>query len=156
MAVRSNIEFNTSFNLDQVAYSLTGYRFIGWSETPLTALEAEAIEKDPSRRSEYYTDKEQVAFTVEDVDSMTLYAMWGRNKYKLTFEQNETVGNIPDPYKGTYDVYFDQVLSDNPAFAPKTRTNYTFTGKWTTMQIAEPYARKTYNGTDYITDATVY
>ena len=134
-------------------YSLTGYRFIGWSKTPLTAAEAEAIEHD---KSKYYGDKQEVAIDPEGSTVVYLYAMWGRNKYYISLAQNEEKGTVPDPYKGRYSILYDQKFSDTPAFAPKTRNYYTFTGKFVTSKITEPYARKTYNGTNYYTVDSVF
>lgn len=82
--------------------------------------------------------------------------MWGRNRYYISLAQNENKGTVADPYVGRYSILYDQRLSDTPAFAPKTRTNYTFTGKFIDTRIPEPYARKKYNGTNYYTADTVF
>ncbi|MBR0039297.1 MAG: InlB B-repeat-containing protein [Lachnospiraceae bacterium] len=142
-----------SMPLTQNGYSLTGYRFIGWSKTPLTASESEAIEHD---KSKYYVDKQNVMIDPEGRTEVHLYAMWGRNKYYISLAQNEAKGAIPDPYASRFGILYDQKFSDVPEFAPKTRTNYTFTGKFVDSKITEPYARKTYNGTNYYTVDSVF
>ena len=137
--------------LNKNYYGLTGYRFIGWSLKPLTATEAEAIESD---KTKYYVDQQVVELDPEGKKELNLYAMWGRSKMKVTLAQNETSGNVGDPYVGQFDILYDQRFSDLPAFAPKTRENYVFTGKFITTKIPGPYARKTYNGTnDYTADS---
>ena len=135
-------------------FTLAGYRFIGWSRTPLTPIQAEAIEHDTTQ---YYTNRQSVALGALGLDTVTLYAMWGRNRYTLTLAQNESLANIPDPYATVSYIYYDQLLSDNPAFSStgKVRNHYQFTGKFTTTRIAAPYARRTYNGTNYVTITSV-
>ena len=134
-------------------YSVDGYRFIGWSEKPLTASESEAIENIPSM---YYKNMQEVVIDPKGSTLVTLYAMWGRNKYYLSLAQNERFGEIADPYVGRFEILYDQKYSELSAFAPKTRTNYTFTGKFVTSRIEQPYDRKHYNGTNYYTVDSVY
>ncbi|MBR3288976.1 MAG: hypothetical protein IKI71_04365, partial [Lachnospiraceae bacterium] len=91
------------------------------------------------------------------------YAMWARNKYKITLAKNENYNpSVQDPYLETnnankeVEVLYDQKLSDISWFADKTRSGYTYTGKFTMKKIPEPMDRKYYYGTDYYTKDTVY
>ena len=142
-------------NLNANKYSVDGYRFIGWSRTRLTPQDAEAIENDTNR---YFADGAKVAIDPEGQPTVTLYAMWGRKKFKVTLAQNETKANIPDPYAGEYEVLYDQRLSDVAAFAAKTRNGYTFANKFLTKQISNPYEKEQFAGTlnnDYYTVDTI-
>ncbi|MBQ8290742.1 MAG: InlB B-repeat-containing protein [Clostridia bacterium] len=71
----------TSYTLPESAYSLTGWRFIGWS----TAADGDVV----------YADTQSVKnLTVSD--SITLYARWQANTYRVEFMSNKPAGATHD------------------------------------------------------------
>ena len=141
--------------LNNYLRTIKGYTFIGWATASYTAKEAENMKANKDSRI-INGNPPVVNWNVPDGSIITLYAMWTRNKYRLTLAQNETVGKVADPYKGdNYEIYYDELISDNSAFAPKTRNGYTFSGMFVRNPIALPYDKKNYNGTDHYTLTTV-
>lgn len=116
--------YDVEKSLNANTFTRTGYRFLGWS-TDASATEPE------------YTDAQSVT-NLTDVDgsTVTLYAVWQKNEYTVTFIYN---GGIGSPASTT--VTYDMAYGTLPA---PTRTGYTFNG-WT---LAE-------TGTDYVTSTTI-
>ena len=66
-------EYGTAQNLTTCGYSLVGHSFTGWATTDNGAAE--------------YDDGEEVSnLSATDNDIITLYAVWSRNKYKLSVD----------------------------------------------------------------------
>ena len=155
MATQSALA-NKNTRINPNSWNVVGYTFVGWATASYTAKVVEQMRDALDPR--IIGDQGEINWDRAEGEVVTLYAMWARNKYRLTVAQNEdtTKSNIRDPFATSSYIYFDELLSDNAAFAPKTRTNYTFQNKWTDARIAEPYARKNYTGTNYYTTASVY
>ena len=108
--------------LTENAFTRTGYAFAGWN----TAADGSGTS---------YADKVPVT-NLATTGSVTLYAQWTANTYKVSFKANEGTGTTADQ-EFTYDEA--QNLTAN-TFA---RTGYTFTG-WNTVADGSgtPYADK--------------
>lgn len=116
--------YDVAQNLNTNAFTRTGYTFLGWST-------------DASATAPEFTDAQSVV-NLTDVDgsTVTLYAVWQKNEYTVTFNYNGGTGS-PASTTVTYDMAYGTL----PA---PTRTGYTFNG-WT---LAE-------TGTNYVTSATI-
>ena len=147
-------DVNTGLN--EYRRTITGYTFVGWATESYAAKESETMFKANDVKIIRSKDGRPatVNFDQQEGDIVELYAVWTRKEYNLTLAQNESKGNVPDPYKGQFTIHYDELLADNPAFSTKTRANYTFSGKFIKTKIDNPYQKKIYNG-DYYTLNTV-
>lgn len=116
--------YDVEKNLNANTFTRTGYSFLGWSA-------------DKNATTATYTDMQSV-MNLADVDgsTVTLYAVWAKNEYTVTFIYNGGTGTPANK-----SVTYDEAYGDLPE---PTRTGYTFNG-WT---LAE-------TGTDYVTSATI-
>ncbi len=113
----ANAQYDTPFELPANYFIKTGYTFIGWSVTP----DGEAI----------YGDMEEVSNLTSEVNgSVTLYAVWQPNTFRVVFDANSGSGNMDA----------EDVTYDSGAALPEcgfTRTGYTFIGWSLTSDGAE-------------------
>ena len=97
--------YDTAQALTKNAFTKTGYTFAGWSDGDNT-----------------YTDMQQVKnLTTENGVTVTLYAQWKANVYKVTLHPNEGTINSDDIKSYTYGVGVTLPTD-------VTRTGYTFDG----------------------------
>jgi len=110
--VNSQHTYDVEKNLTTNAFSRTGYRFLGWSE-------------DQSATTATYTDQQSIVnLGTENGAVVTLYAVWKRMDFTVTFDtQADDV--TADPASKT--VTYQMLYGDLPTL---TRTGYTF-GGWT-------------------------
>ena len=117
------VECYSTPNLTANAYVLDGYTFGGWKGTDRFGNEVE------------YADGQQIEANSLCVDAdatVTLYAIWVPNTYKLTFLENkgshpgDHVGNMPDPAE--MDVVFDRKDAYRIPDAEPARVGYEFGG----------------------------
>ncbi len=155
MATQSALAFRDT-QINPNSRNIVGYNFVGWATASYTAKEAEQMRDAHDPR--IIGNHSIVNWDRKNGETVILYAMWARNKYRLTLAQNEDKNhsNVADPYITDDYIYYDELLSENNAFSAKTRTNYTFANKFTKTKIAEPYDRKNYSGTDFYTLTSVY
>ena len=99
-----------------VRYTRTGYKFVGWS-TSKTATKAT------------YTGGEQVVMTGKK--DVTLYAVWEKEKYTISFNANNGVGGPTQQTK-----LYGETLTLTTARPTRTGGNYVFLG-WSTSKTAK-------------------
>lgn len=113
-------EHTVSGNLNENKFSRVGYTFKGWN-----------TKSDGSGAS--YTDKQSVLDLTENVETITLYAMWEANTYNVIFNANGGEGEM-NSQSFKYDE--EKALSANQY----TKEGFIF-GGWNTSSD--------YSGTDY-------
>ena len=102
-------DYGTAQNLTQNTFSLTGYTFSGWNT------------KENGSGTDY-SDKQSVNnLTTTNNATITLYAQWEINTYKVTFNANGGTGSMSTQ---TFTHGQEQALKANTF----TRAHYTFNG----------------------------
>ena len=99
---------STSKNLPKNVFKKTGYTFTGWAK-----------EKDGSVK---YTDEQKVSKLTTKADTtVTLYAKWKKNTYKITYKLDGGKNNSSNPASYT-------VTTSTITLAKPTKKGYTFEG----------------------------
>ena len=108
--------YGTAQALTANTFTHTGYTFVGWSSSPSAST------------AEYGNGENVINLTVDQNDTITLYAVWIANSYTVNFVANctDSEGTLSDQ-NFTYDI--EKSLTQNTGI---TRKGYTFVG-WNTM-----------------------
>ena len=124
------VYFDSTVNLNENAFTRTGYSFAGWSKTP----DGKAIYVDGS----YFT-----------MAGFELYAQWTANNYNVVFNANGGTGNMTDQT-----IAYDSTanLTSN-AF---TKTGYNFAGWATTSNGSVEYTDGDEYTMETVGGATLY
>ncbi|MBR3770381.1 MAG: InlB B-repeat-containing protein [Lachnospiraceae bacterium] len=120
-ATQKNRVYGTEKALAANGYKRTGYAFLGWSLTPVSEATLAEL-ADPSLRVDY-VNKEKVDIFGAYAKNVTLYAVWERLEYSITYknvEEAEVEGFVT-----SYSVE-DKVALEEPE-----RLGYTFMGWYT-------------------------
>jgi len=108
MSSLTGVAYDTSKVLTANAFSRTGYTFAGWSTTKAGSAK--------------YKNKASIKnLSVTDGATVTLYAVWTKTNYKITYELNGGKNSSKNP--GSYTITTSSVTLQAP-----TRTGYTFAG----------------------------
>ncbi len=103
-----SVNFDSTVNLNENAFTKFGYTFAGWSKT----TDGNAIYNDGSY------------FTMASLEPVTLYAQWTANNYDVVFNANGGTGTMEDQ-----SIAYDS--TENLKANAFTRNNYVFKG-WST------------------------
>lgn len=131
----SNRKYDTSYKLTANAYKRTGYKFTGWN-----------TKADGSGKK--YADKATVKnLTPTNGETITLYARWEKETYKITYKLKGGKNHKGNPTK--YTVTTAKITLKKP-----TRTGYTFGGwysdsKYKTKKVTQIAKGSTENKTLY-------
>ena len=109
-----SMTYDTAANLTLNGYTKTGYTFTGWN----TQLDGGG--------TRYADGQEVINLTVNEGETVTLYAQWRANNYTIKFDGNSADGGSTSDQSMTYDTAADLMLNGY------TKTGYTFTG-WNTQ-----------------------
>ena len=111
MSNSTGLKYDKAFTLRANSFKRTGYKFIGWN-----------TKKDASGKS--YENKAKVKnLTAKNGATVTLYAQWKRNSYKITYNLNGGINNSANP--ATYNV------SSTITFKNAKKKGCTFKGWYT-------------------------
>lgn len=111
--------YGTAKALNNNAFKVPGYTFLGWSTTPLSDAGAEEKE-EPSLRVDF-VNREQIT-GLEAYGDFTLYAVWQKDTYSIVYKNMPAIEN-PNPDFYTVD---DAVVLKEPE-----RMGDTFLGWYT-------------------------
>ncbi|MBR4314686.1 MAG: hypothetical protein IKP66_07240, partial [Lachnospiraceae bacterium] len=131
------IDAEVESRITNAKYEVVGYEFIGWSKTPVTAIEADSISI-----SNLYQADQVVAYDTVKNESyiLDLYAVWKRKTYNWTFHINDkregsgsTDGSIQGLISGsqttaTMQVKFDEYFGTSVNISKASRVGYTLRG----------------------------
>ena len=113
-----SMTYDTAANLTLNGYTKTGYTFTGWN----TQLDGGG--------TRYADGQEVVNLTVNEGETVTLYAQWRANNYTIKFDGNTADGGSTSDQSMTYDTAADLMLNGY------TKTGYTFIG-WNSQADGE-------------------
>ena len=111
-------KYGTAVTLRANTYKKTGYTFKGWS-TSSTSTTVKYENKDSVKNLKY-----------NDGDTVTLYAVWSKKKYTLTYEYNG--GKSPESKNRTTYTVTDEFTLKSP-----TKTGYTFAGWYSDSKLTK-------------------